>query len=71
MDAVATIMFGSGKMWCLFEGGYYSRVAFVNTREYTHVVRIRYSSAMNMASQMNEVFCFSSIVHGHSVYKTV
>ena len=54
-DAVATIMFRSGKMQHLFKGGYHSRYAC------THIIVCiiyTYIHSVSVASQVNEALCF-------------
>lgn len=64
MDDVATINFVSGKMRCLSEDGYHLRYTYVHI-----IVCIQYN-IVQRTWQVDEAFCFDSIVCGHQVYKT-
>ena len=71
MDAAATTIFRSGKMRHLLEGSYCSRAATIQGVRALLAVYIILNSAKNMASQVDEAFCFDSVVRGQHVYKTV
>ena len=57
--------FVSGKMQCLLEGGYHSRVATIRGKV------LSACEEHGMLRQMDKGFCFDSTVCRHHVYKTV
>ena len=60
MDAMATIIFVSRRTRHLLEGSYYSRYT------YSHVI-LSACKEHGEPRQVDEVFCFDSIVRGHHV----